>query len=58
MVNARAHRGRKSGNLHRTPILAFPIIEGFDFALTYGRNVDWVKNLLAGGSGFYGIMGL
>ena len=40
------HLGRKSGNLYRTPILAFPITEGFVFALTYGRNVDWVKNLL------------
>jgi deazaflavin-dependent oxidoreductase (nitroreductase family) len=41
------HRGRKSGNLYRTPILAFPTTEGFVFALTYGRGVDWVKNLFA-----------
>ena len=41
------HRGRVSDRSYRTPILAFPYNENFIFALTYGRDVDWVKNLLA-----------
>jgi len=45
------HRGRKSGRRYRTPILAFPTNNGYIFALTYGRNVDWVKNLRTSGSG-------
>jgi hypothetical protein len=31
--------------------LAFPTDYGFVFALTYGRDVDWVKNLFAAGDG-------
>ena len=31
--------------------MAFPTETGFVFALTYGRNVDWVKNLMASDSG-------
>jgi deazaflavin-dependent oxidoreductase (nitroreductase family) len=46
------HRGRRSGKLYRTPILAFPTTDGFVFALTYGRDVDWVKNLFANNFGF------
>jgi deazaflavin-dependent oxidoreductase (nitroreductase family) len=45
------HRGRVSGRFYRTPVLAFPDDGGFVFALTYGRDVDWVKNLLAFDSG-------
>ncbi len=45
------HRGRRSGRRYRTPILAFPTDTGFVFALTYGRNVDWVRNLMASDSG-------
>jgi deazaflavin-dependent oxidoreductase (nitroreductase family) len=45
------HYGRKSGSQYKTPILAFPTRDGFVFALTYGRNVDWVKNLQASGYG-------
>jgi deazaflavin-dependent oxidoreductase (nitroreductase family) len=48
MVN---HRGRSSGRGYRTPVLAFPDDGGFVFALTYGRDVDWVKNLRAHDSG-------
>jgi deazaflavin-dependent oxidoreductase (nitroreductase family) len=43
------HRGRSSGSLYRTPVLAFTAGGGYVFALTYGRDVDWVKNLFAGG---------
>lgn len=45
------HRGRRSGRGYRTPVLAFPSPEGFVFALTYGRNVDWAKNLAASDGG-------
>lgn len=41
------HRGRNSGRGYRTPVMAFPTDNGFVFALTYGRDVDWLKNLLA-----------
>jgi hypothetical protein len=45
------HIGRTSGRIYRTPILAFLFEDGFVFALTYGRDVDWVKNLIASDSG-------
>ena len=45
------HHGRISGRQYKTPILAFPTSKGYVFALTYGRNVDWVKNLQASGHG-------
>jgi deazaflavin-dependent oxidoreductase (nitroreductase family) len=45
------HRGRTSGRYYRTPIMAFPTDNGYVFALTYGKGVDWVKNLLASNSG-------
>jgi len=46
------HTGRRSGKSYRTPVMTFPTESGFVFALTYGRDVDWVKNLLAADSGF------
>jgi hypothetical protein len=52
------HRGRKSGRNYRTPVMAFQKADGFVFALTYGRDVDWVKNLLVAKSGvlkYYGV---
>ena len=45
------HLGRRSGRRYRTPILAFPTETGFVFVLTYGRDVDWVRNLMASDSG-------
>ena len=41
------HRGRRSGKYYSTPILIAPAQRGFIFALTYGTNVDWYKNILA-----------
>ncbi len=41
------HRGRRSGREYRTPVLAFPQEGGFAFALTYGRDVDWLANVRA-----------
>ncbi len=43
------YAGRKSGRLYRTPISVFRRGDGYVFALTYGSEVDWVKNLLATG---------
>ena len=45
-----SHVGRKSGKLYRTPMIAEPTTNGFVIALTYGRKVDWVENVLAKGS--------
>jgi deazaflavin-dependent oxidoreductase (nitroreductase family) len=44
------HVGRKSGKTYRIPIIAEPTTNGFVIALTYGRKVDWVENVLAKGS--------
>ena len=42
------HVGRSSGRRYRTPILAFPTARGFAVALTYGPDVQWLRNLEAG----------
>lgn len=44
-----AHVGRKSGRVYRTPVNVFRAPEGFLIALTYGRESEWVKNVLAAG---------
>jgi deazaflavin-dependent oxidoreductase (nitroreductase family) len=43
------HVGRKSGKLYRTPVNVFRATEGFLIALTYGRESEWVRNVLAAG---------
>jgi deazaflavin-dependent oxidoreductase (nitroreductase family) len=43
------HRGRRSGRLYQTPVNVFAAKDGYDFALTYGPDTDWVKNVLAAG---------
>src|SRR5579864_5991939 len=43
------HVGRKSGKVYRTPVNVFRAAEGFLIALTYGRESEWVKNVLAAG---------
>jgi len=45
------HTGRSSGEPYRTPVFGFPTGDGFIIALTYGRQSDWVKNVLAAGGG-------
>lgn len=45
------HRGRVSGTAYRTPIMVAPWRDGFAIALTYGRGVDWYKNLQASSEG-------
>jgi deazaflavin-dependent oxidoreductase (nitroreductase family) len=43
------HVGRKSGRVYRTPVNVFRAPEGFLIALTYGRESEWVKNVIAAG---------
>ena len=43
------HRGRSTGRDYRTPVFAFPTDEGFAIALTYGHDVDWLKNVQTAG---------
>jgi deazaflavin-dependent oxidoreductase (nitroreductase family) len=43
------HRGRKSGRVYRTPVNVFAVPDGLVIALTYGRESEWVKNVLAAG---------
>jgi deazaflavin-dependent oxidoreductase (nitroreductase family) len=45
------HRGRKSGRAYRTPVVAFRTAGGFVVPMTYGRDVDWARNLVAAGGG-------
>jgi deazaflavin-dependent oxidoreductase (nitroreductase family) len=44
------HTGRKSGSAYRTPINVFRRGGDYYFFLTYGSDVQWVKNVLAAGS--------
>jgi deazaflavin-dependent oxidoreductase (nitroreductase family) len=43
------YRGRKSGKQYRTPMNVFRHGGDWVFALTYGSDVQWVKNVLAAG---------
>ena len=43
------HRGRRSGREYRIPINVFRVPDGYRFALTYGSDTDWVKNVFAAG---------
>jgi deazaflavin-dependent oxidoreductase (nitroreductase family) len=44
------HVGRSSGRTFETPLDAHPIDGGYLFIMNYGRDSDWVKNILASGS--------
>jgi deazaflavin-dependent oxidoreductase (nitroreductase family) len=43
------HTGRKSGKTYRIPINAFRDGNDYIFALTYGAETDWVRNVQAAG---------
>ena len=43
------HVGRKSGRVYRTPVNVFRAPEGFLIALTYGRESEWVRNVISAG---------
>jgi len=44
-----SHVGRKSGRTYRIPINVLRRGNYYYFALTYGSDVDWLKNVLAAG---------
>jgi deazaflavin-dependent oxidoreductase (nitroreductase family) len=44
------HRGRSSGRTYRTPVNAFRHGDDYVFVMTYGRDVDWVRNVEAAGT--------
>ncbi len=44
------HTGRKSGRQYETPIITAKGDGCFIFALTYGKEVDWYRNILANAS--------
>jgi deazaflavin-dependent oxidoreductase (nitroreductase family) len=43
------HVGRRSGRVYRTPVNVFRGDGRYVFTLTYGRDCDWVRNVLAAG---------
>lgn len=43
------YRGRTSGKAYRTPMNVFRDGDDYIFALTYGADVQWVKNVIAAG---------
>ena len=45
------HRGRKTGKVYRTPVIAFRSGTTIAVGLPYGAGADWVRNLLAEGQG-------
>lgn len=45
------HVGRKSGRPYRTPVVAIRSARGFVIPMTYGRDVDWARNLVHAGGG-------
>src|SRR5213592_325827 len=45
------HVGRRSGKTFETPIIVMPVRGGFVIALTYGSDVDWLRNVMAAGGG-------
>jgi hypothetical protein len=45
------HRGRKSGRMYRTPVVALRRGGELRVAVLYGEQSDWVRNLLAARGG-------
>ena len=39
------HVGRRTRTVYRTPVNVFRTKDGFRFALTYGRDAEWVRDL-------------
>jgi deazaflavin-dependent oxidoreductase (nitroreductase family) len=40
------HVGRKSGRAYRSPVVAFHGYAGVVIPMTYGRDVDWARNIV------------
>jgi deazaflavin-dependent oxidoreductase (nitroreductase family) len=45
------HVGRRSGKQYEIPIMVWRVKDGFVIVLTYGRHVDWLRNLQAAAQG-------
>ncbi|MCL4560676.1 MAG: nitroreductase family deazaflavin-dependent oxidoreductase [Chloroflexi bacterium] len=45
-----SHGGRRTGRSYETPIMAFPMDEGFVIAMTYGPDTDWYRNIRRSGN--------
>lgn len=43
------HRGRKSGRIYEAPLVLAQVPEGIIAELTYGPEVNWYRNVVAGG---------
>lgn len=43
------HKGRKSGKTYQTPVVATFIDDTIIIPLSYGDQVDWLRNILAAG---------
>jgi len=43
------HVGRRSRRPYRTPVVAFRSATGFVVPMTYGRDVDWARNVVSAG---------
>lgn len=43
------HVGRRSRRGYRTPVVAFRSRNGFVIPMTYGRDVDWARNIVSAG---------
>jgi deazaflavin-dependent oxidoreductase (nitroreductase family) len=43
------HRGRRSGRLYRTPVVAFRRHGSLAVVVMYGEESDWVRNVLVAG---------
>lgn len=44
------HVGRRTGRTYRTPMNCFRTRDGYAFALTYGADTDWLRNVQASGA--------
>jgi len=45
------HVGRRSGRAYTTPVVAWPLPDGFIMPLPYGADTDWCRNVLDAGQG-------
>ena len=52
------HAGCRSGRTYRTPVVALPVLDGFVVPLPYGTQVDWLRNVMAAGTGGLKVKGV
>jgi len=43
------HRGRRSGEMFRTPVVARPTLDGFIVPMPLGEGTDWYRSVRAAG---------